>query len=127
MPDPKTIALEYLDPSLEGTLKRLDALSVFMDTAFRIPGTQMRVGADAILSFVPVAGSLAGTGISLYVVAEAWRMGAPASALARMGANVAVDTAVGAIPLAGPVFDLFFKANSRNLAILRNHLEETLP
>lgn len=86
MPDPKTIALEYLDPSLEGTLKRQDALSVFMDTAFRIPGTQMRVGVDAILSFMPVAGSLA-----------------------------------------GPAFDLFFKANSRNLAILRNHLEETLP
>jgi hypothetical protein len=113
--------------SREGTLDRLAALAWFMDSAITIPGTRRTVGADAFLSFVPGIGSLAGTGISLYLLAEALRHGAPAGTLARMGANVAVDTALGAVPLIGPLFDMAFKANTRNLAILREHLEGSRP
>jgi hypothetical protein len=113
--------------SREGTLDRLAALAWFMDSAIAIPGTRRTVGADAFLSFVPGIGSLAGTGISLYLLAEALRHGAPAGKLARMGANVAVDTALGAVPLIGPFFDMAFKANTRNLAILREHLEGSRP
>lgn len=116
-----TAAIDQL-LSWKTTLERLDALAWFMDSAITIPGTRRTVGADAFLSFVPGIGSIAGTGISLYLIAEAVRHGAPTGALARMGANVAIDTALGAVPLLGPVFDLFFKANTRNLAILREHL-----
>lgn len=120
-----TAAAAAIDQHLgrEATLERLDALARFMDSAIAIPGTRRTIGADAFLSFVPGIGSIAGTTISLYLIAEAVRHGVPAGALARMGGNVAIDTVIGAVPLFGPVFDLLFKANTRNLAILREHLE----
>jgi hypothetical protein len=118
-----TTASDFLDLSEQGTLRRLETLAYFMDSAIRIPGTSRRIGADGLLSFVPVVGSFTGTTISLYLLAEAWRMQAPAGTLARMGGNVALDMMLGAIPVAGPVFDFLFKANERNLKILRGHLE----
>lgn len=114
-----------LDPSRHGTLRRLEALATFMDDAFTLPVIGRRVGADALLSFVPVVGSFAGTGISLYLLAEAWRLGVRPGVLARMAGNVAVDTLFGAVPGVGPVFDMFYKANSRNLRILKTYLMET--
>jgi hypothetical protein len=113
-----------LDPSREAALQRLEWLTWFTDNAIRIPGTSRTFGADAALSIVPGAGSLVGTGISAYVVFEALRMGVPMRKLARMGGNIALDTVVGAVPLAGFFFDLAFKANQRNLTILISHLEE---
>jgi Domain of unknown function (DUF4112) len=113
----------FFDPSAHGTLKRLEAITIFMDSSIPIPGTKRTVGADAVLGFVPVIGPLATTGVSLYLLAEAARAGAPAGALLRMGANVAIDSVFGSIPVAGTVFDLFFKANVRNMRILRKHLE----
>lgn len=116
-------ASDFLDLSEQGTLRRLSALAHFMDSAIRIPGTSRRIGADGLLSFVPVAGSVTGSAISFYLLAEAWRLQAPTGTLARMGGNVALDLMLGAIPVAGPVFDFLFKANERNLGILRGHLE----
>jgi len=109
--------------SRQATLERLGALAWFTDSAITIPGSRRTIGADAFLSFVPGVGSIAGAGISLYLIAEAVRHGAPAGTLARMVGNVGADTLLGAVPLLGPIFDLLFKANTRNLAILRNHLE----
>lgn len=113
-----------VDLTREGTLKRLEWLAWFTDSAIRVPGTSRTFGADGLLSAVPGVGSLAGTGISLYVLAEALRHRVPARVLARMGLNVAIDTMVGAVPVAGVLFDMAFKANQRNLNLLRDHLRD---
>jgi hypothetical protein len=121
MPYPQTITAEGMR---QGTMERLEWLAWFTDSAVRIPGTSRTVGADGFLSLIPGIGSLFGSAMSLYVVAEAVRHGAPAGLLARMGLNIAADTAVGAIPLIGFLFDLAFKANKRNLNLLREHLKD---
>jgi Domain of unknown function (DUF4112) len=113
----------HLDLTRDGTLARLEWLSWFTDSAIRIPGTARYFGADGLLSIIPGAGSLAGTGISLYLLAEAVRHGAPLPLLARMGGNVAADMVVGAIPVVGFAFDMVFKANQRNLRLLREHMK----
>ena len=114
-----------LDLTPRGTLDRLDWLVWFSDSALRIPGTGRTIGADGVLSLVPGVGSLVGTGMSLYVIGEALRHGMPARLLTRMGLNIAADTAMGAIPVVGFLFDMAFKANQRNLMLLRQHLAET--
>ena len=114
-----------IDLTRRGTLERLEWLAWFTDSAVRIPGTSRTIGADGLMSLVPVVGSVAGAGMSLYVVAEALRHNAPPALLTRMGANIAADTVLGAIPLVGFFFDMAFKANTRNLNLLRAHLQET--
>jgi hypothetical protein len=119
-----TAAIPNVDLTREGTLSRLDTLAWFTDSALRVPGTSWRFGADGLLSLIPGIGSLAGAGISAYVVLEALRHGAPPRLLARMGGNIAADTVLGAVPVLGFLFDMAFKANQRNLALLREHLRE---
>ena len=114
-----------LDASPEAALARLDLLAHLLDTAFVIPGTNRRVGLDAAIGLIPVVGDLITTALSSYIVWEARRLGVPKLTLMRMIANVAIDGAVGAIPLAGDVFDAVFKANRRNVALLRRHLERS--
>ena len=105
------------------TLQRLDALATLMDSAFVIPGTSVRMGLDGLIGLVPVIGDLVTTAISSYILYEARRLGASRLTIARMAANVAVDGVIGAIPIAGDVFDIAFRANRRNMRILRRHLE----
>jgi len=114
-----------IDLTPQGTLQRLAWLAWFSDSAIRIPGTARTMGADGVLSLVPGVGTLVGTGMSLYVLGEALRHGVPARLLARMGLNIAADTALGAVPVIGFIFDMAFKANQRNLTLLRQHLAET--
>ena len=109
---------------LERVEERLDKLATAHDSAFVIPLTGIRFGADALLGLVPVLGDLVGMGLSGYLILEARRLGAPPSMLTRMAANVALDTVVGSVPIAGSVFDVFYKANKRNMAILREHLAD---
>jgi hypothetical protein len=104
-------------------LRRLEALSRLLDGAVRLPiPGRPAVGLDAAIGLVPVVGDLVGAGVSLFLVSEAWRHGAPREKLVRMLRNAAVDAAVGSLPLVGDVFDVFFRANRRNIAILREHL-----
>ena len=110
--------------SPEATMDRLEWLAWFTDSAVRIPGTSRTIGADSLLSLIPGAGTFLGSGLSLYLLAEAFRHGAPPRLLTRMGLNIAADTAVGAVPVLGFFFDMFFKANQRNLGLLRAHLKE---
>jgi hypothetical protein len=121
----QTYQSSLFDTSRQGTLDRLEMLAWFTDSSIRIPGTSRTIGADALLSFAPGIGSALGAGISVYAIAEAFRHQAPIGVIARMGGNIAVDAIVGSIPVAGVVFDMMFKANQRNLALLRKHLEET--
>ncbi|GEO99833.1 DUF4112 domain-containing protein [Methylobacterium haplocladii] len=114
----------FTDTSAEASLLRLEQLAHLMDTAFLIPGTNRRVGLDALIGLVPVIGDIAGMAIASYIVYEARRLGAPRWLVWRMMGNVAFDGAVGAVPLAGDLFDAAFKANRRNVRLLRKHLEK---
>ena len=108
-------------------LNRLDRLSRLLDTAFAIPGTKIRFGVDGLIGFVPWIGDAITTTLSAYIVYEAWRVGVPRTVLARMVANVALDGVVGAVPIAGDVFDVLWRANRRNVRLLREHLEGASP
>jgi hypothetical protein len=108
---------------LEQSMARLDALAKVMDSAFVIPGTNIRMGLDGVIGLFPVVGDVVGGVVSSYIVWEARRIGAPTWLLARMSLNVAVETGIGAIPFLGDAFDIMFRANLRNMALLRGHLE----
>jgi hypothetical protein len=103
-------------------LERLERLSRLLDTAIAVPGTSIRLGADAAIGLVPGIGDLITTLLSSYIVYEAHRLGAPKWLIARMIGNVVLDTTLGAIPLAGDVFDVMWRANRRNVRLLREHL-----
>jgi hypothetical protein len=83
----------------------------------------VRFGLDALIGLVPGIGDLVTTGLSLYLVSEARALGAPRRLIWRMLANVALDGVVGAVPLAGDVFDVMWRANRRNMALLREWIE----
>lgn len=107
-------------------LARLKRLAHVMDQAIRVPGTRIRFGADSALGLIPGAGDVIGLGISAFAVMEALRLGAPPTLIARMIGNVAIDTGLGAIPIAGDIFDLLFKSNTRNLKLLLEHFEREM-
>ena len=88
-----------------------------------VPGTNIRFGLDALIGLVPGIGDAVTTLLSLYIVREARALGAPRLLIARMLANVALDGVVGAVPVAGDLFDVAFRANRRNVALLRQHLD----
>lgn len=113
------------DMSREASLARLEALAHLLDSAFLIPGINRRVGMEALIGLVPVVGDIAGVVISSYIVYEAKRLGAPRWLIARMALNVAFDGAIGIVPLAGDIFDAAFKANRRNVRLLRRWMERS--
>ncbi len=104
-------------------LRRLQGAARIMDTAIRIPGTGIRFGADSLMGLVPVIGDAGGALVGLAVIYEARRLGVPAHKLSRMLGNLAVDAAVGSVPLLGDVFDVYFKSHRRNLGIILDHFE----
>lgn len=104
-------------------LARVERLARLLDTAYRIPGTKIRFGLDPLLGLLPVVGDLGGAALSAYLIYQAHRLKLPKSAIARMIGNVAVEAAIGAVPLAGDMFDLFWRANMRNARIMRRHTE----
>ena len=104
-------------------IARIDRLASLLDTRFVIPFTKFRFGADSLIGLAPGIGDAVTVALSLYIVYEAHRLGAPKTVLARMLGNVAVDGVIGAVPVAGDVFDVMFRANRRNVRILREHLE----
>jgi hypothetical protein len=103
-------------------IARIDALATLLDTAFLVPGTNIRFGIDALIGLVPGIGDAITTLMSLYIVREARALGAPRFLVARMLTNVAIDGVVGAVPLVGDVFDVAWRANRRNMALLQRHL-----
>ena len=104
-------------------IARLDALASLLDTAFIVPGTNIRFGIDALIGLVPGIGDAVTTLMSLYIVREARELGAPRHLIARMLVNVALDSVVGAVPLLGDAFDVMWRANRRNMALLQKHLD----
>jgi hypothetical protein len=104
--------------------ERLVALARLMDEAVYVPMLRTRVGLDALLGLVPVAGDLVSAGIGLYMVAQARELGASRWLQARMLGNLLVDAAVGAVPVAGDLADVYFKAHRRNLKLLQSTIGE---
>jgi len=104
-------------------LDKLDRLAHRMDNLFRIPGTEIRVGLDAVVGFVPVVGDVLGLAPSIYIYQQGHRAGVSPNTKGRMLFNIAVDTAIGAIPLVGDVFDIGFKSKVKNVNLIREHIE----
>jgi hypothetical protein len=112
-------------PDHAARLARLDRLADQLDTRFRLFG--IRFGWDSILGLIPGIGDAATAAPGLYIITEAARMGARRSVLARMGANTAADFVIGGIPLLGDLFDLGFKSNRRNIALLKREMARQAP
>ncbi len=106
-------------------LMEVEGLAWLLDNSIPVPGTGgRRLGIDALLGLVPVFGDLVRRGLGLFVVWRGSRMGLPRVVVARMLANSAIDFVIGSIPLVGDAFDLWFKANTRNLGIIRRYVEQ---
>ncbi|MET3840726.1 DUF4112 domain-containing protein [Bradyrhizobium sp. OAE829] len=108
----------------EQRLARLEALSKLLDVAFIVPGTNIRYGIDGLIGLIPVVGDIITTAISLWVVREARALGAPWYITTRMLGNVALDGVVGLVPIAGDAFDVMFRANVRNVRMLKRWLDK---
>jgi len=106
---------------------RIYGLEKLLERAFVIPGTRILIGMDSIVGLVPVAGDVITGLMGLYLIWEARNVGASRWLQARMLANVGIDTAVGMVPLAGDLFDFLFKSNSKNLRLLKRHLDRHHP
>lgn len=104
-------------------LSRARGLARLLDSAIRIPGTNIRFGADAVLGLIPGMGDAAGAGLAGYMILVAARLGAPPSVIVRMLGNVLIDMIGGAVPILGGLFDVGFKANLRNVTLLERYLE----
>lgn len=107
--------------------RRMDAMERLLERGFTVPGTRYAVGLDAIVGFVPIIGDAIGAALGAYLVWEARNLGLPKWKLWRMVGNVGFDAAVGAIPLAGDLFDFLFRSNTRNMKIVRAHLDKHHP
>lgn len=110
--------------SREQRIARIEAIAKLLDVAFVVPGTNIRYGIDGLIGLIPVIGDIITTAISLWLVREARALGAPWYVTARMLGNVAVDGVVGMVPFAGDAFDVMFRANMRNVRLLRRWLDK---
>lgn len=107
--------------------RRVEALEGLLERALTVPGINRKVGIDAIVGLVPVAGDVVTGALGLYLVWEARNLGMSKWQLGRMLGNVGFDTLLGAIPVAGDLFDFVYRSNSRNLKIIRKHLDRHHP
>lgn len=106
----------------EVRMQRLEAFADLMDSRFYIPGTNWRFGLDGLVGLIPGIGDAATAAVAFFILWEGYQLGASKATLARMAGNIAIDFAIGTIPVAGDIFDVAFKSNRRNVALLRRHL-----
>lgn len=104
-------------------LERVERLAYLLDEAIRVPGTRFRMGLDPLLGLLPGLGDALGALAAGWILIEAVRFGVSAAVLLRMLYNIVIDTAVGAVPGAGDVFDFAWKSGTKNVRLLRRHLE----
>ncbi|HET7323921.1 MAG TPA: DUF4112 domain-containing protein [Halococcus sp.] len=116
--------IEALTARERAALERARRVGTLLDEAIRIPGIGYRVGIDPLIGLLPVSGDAVGAVLSLYIVAEAARLGIPQKTLIRMLVNVGIDTVGGSIPVAGSLLDAVWKANERNVSLLEDHLAD---
>lgn len=106
----------------EATLKRLDKLAALLDARWKIPGTDIRFGLDSLIGLIPGIGDAATALISVYLMGEAKAAGASNKLLGKMAVNVGVEFLVGLVPVIGDLFDIGWRANQRNMTMLRNEI-----
>lgn len=107
--------------------RRVEALEQLLEGMIEVPVLGRKIGLDAILGLIPVAGDALAAALGLYMVWEARNLGMSRWQLWRMAGNVGLDTLVGAVPLAGDLFDVLYRSNTRNLRIIRKHLDRYHP
>lgn len=107
--------------------RRVEAMEKLLENLVTIPGINRRVGLDVILDMVPVVGDMIAAALGAWMVWEARNLGMSKMQMARMSANVGVDWALGLIPFIGAIPDFFFRSNTRNLRIIRRHLDRHHP
>lgn len=106
--------------------RRLEGIARLLDSRWRLPLTNIRFGADPVLNLVPGLGLLASKGVSVYLLWEARRLGVPLPTLLRMLGHLGLDTLISAVPVVGWAGDMFYRANLRNMRLLREHLDRPL-
>jgi hypothetical protein len=111
------------DRSRLGDIDEVEFLAWLLDNSIPIPGTGRRIGIDAIIGFVPGLGDILSGGLGLVVVLRGAQLGLPKVVIARMLANLGIDFVIGSIPVIGDAFDLWFKANARNLGLMRRYVD----
>ena len=109
------------DPVKHARIEQLRKIAELMDGQFRVPGTNIQFGLDAIIGLVPGIGDAICGALSLWLIQEAKRLGIPKWLVARMVWNVAVEVAIGSVPIVGDLFDVAWKANRKNIELLRRH------
>ena len=107
--------------------QRIEAMEKLLERTFVIPGTKQTIGLDVILDLIPVGGDFIGAAMGLYMVWEARNLKMPGSAMLRMLGNVGFDWLLGLIPFVGAIPDFFFRSNSRNLRIIKRHMDKHYP
>jgi len=106
------------------SLTRVSRLAYWLDAGIPIPGTSIRFGLDPVLGLVPGLGDAAGVLLAAWILFEGIRLGAPSATILRMASNIAIDALIGAVPVLGDVFDVVWKANLKNVALLERHALE---
>jgi Domain of unknown function (DUF4112) len=107
--------------------QRVEAMEQLLERSFHIPGTKVPIGLDAIVGVVPVLGDIVTAIMGAYIVWEARNLGISKFQLMRMAANIGIETVLGAIPVAGDLFDFIWRSNSKNLRIIKKHLDKHHP
>jgi hypothetical protein len=107
--------------------QRLEMLEMLLERCFVIPGTKRQVGLDSIAGLIPAVGDFITASMGCYLIWEARNLGLPKWILARMARNVAIDMALGSVPVVGDLFDFFYRSNTRNLKILKDYLDKIHP
>lgn len=105
-------------------LERLDRLAYFLDASLEVPFTNFRIGIDSLIGLIPGIGDAASGLVSLAIIYRGWRLGVSFPVVVRMLLNLLLDVVVGTIPVAGDLFDMAFKANLRNVDLIRNNLRK---
>ena len=126
-PGNQRISIPGLGTDPASVRQRVEAMEKLLGRLFVIPGTKQSVGLDAILDLVPVVGDVAAAALGAYIVWEARNLGMSKWQMARMMGNVGIDFLLGAIPWVGAIPDFLFRSNSRNLKIIRRHLDKHHP
>jgi hypothetical protein len=116
-PEPEII----IDSSSEDRIDKLDKLANAMDTNWKLPFTEIRVGWDTLIGLIPGVGDTLTSLVSAYIIREAHQLGVPAWVKWRMGWNMFVDWLIGMIPLLGDIFDIGWKANKRNVELIKKY------
>lgn len=132
---PRDTAYRIAEPVNEGTapldltahpehwrLQRVEKLADWLDTRFRLPVINYPIGLDGIIGLIPGVGDTVATGLSSYLIYEAYNAGASKATLAKMGKNLALDWVYGLIPVVGDVVDIAHKANTKNAKLLAAEL-----